>query len=193
MKKLLVLLLISLAVAIVWTHVANAAYGDPRLNVVASSVAGHGVVVSCGSGSTDWATTEHTQGLTFETDGFTFIGRNNIIYLAPRVCDTLEALLDPAAHDSLGTYWPALAIKTIIHESVHQSGVKDESATDCTALSLVKQYAVSSFGFPVSIKKQVIVKRVVKTIVVPNPALASLVLWATAWHRTLPINYQGVC
>lgn len=191
---------------------ARAAYGDPRLDAVATSVAGHPVQVSCGSTPTDWAATEAANH-SVEADGFTFIGQVSttgagIIYLAPRICDTLEALLSPY-HDDVGPYWASLAIKTIIHESIHQRGVTDESVTDCTALTLVQQYAVSSFGYPATVSTTTLVKKTVvvrvarvvrkvttyvpKTVTVPNPALAELQADAVAWHHALPPVYQTQC
>jgi hypothetical protein len=176
--------------------VAKAAYQDGTLNNVASKIAGHPVTVACYSGTHEWATAEDAAQYTFETDGFTYIGRTPaVIYLSPRVCDTLEADLHglPA-----GDYWNGLAIKVLLHESSHQAGIADEAGAECNALSLLKAYA-PTFGYSLTVKtttyvrvgKTLTYKRVVKTV--PNPALSRLAHWAEFWHRALPANYQGNC
>lgn len=185
--------------ALVFVAGARASYGDARLNAVASAVAGHPVVVSCGSGAGEWSNTEKSAGLTFEVDGFTTASQSNVIYLAPRICDTLEADFT-AGPNAVGDFWNGLAIKTIIHESVHQRGVLDESVTDCTALSLVQTYA-PSFGYAKTITQKVIASKLVKgkrvlyvkLVTVTNPALARLQFEAKAWHDVLPPSYRTVC
>jgi hypothetical protein len=177
---------------------AYAAVQNPALNATASAVAGHPVIVSCATSSSEWAAFEATAGYAAEVDGFTFAARDNVIYLGPRVCQTLLALVTPNSHGDVGPYWAALAIKTIIHESVHQRGVLDEAVTDCTALSLLTQYAVSSFGYPATIKTFVYTKTKLGTFkrrnaTVPNPELARLAYWAEQWHLAMPANYQGGC
>lgn len=177
--------------------VSHAAYQDQRLNAVASAVAGHPVTVSCAASAHEWSQFEDAAGYTFETDGFTYIGRTpSVIYLAPRICDTLVAD-EHAGPTAVGDFWNGLAIKVILHEASHQAGISDEGAADCNALSLVKQYA-PSFGYSktvtsVSYRKLAngTYKRVVRTV--PNPALARLYSWASFWHRALPANYQGTC
>lgn len=198
MRKFTVLLIAVLCVAFYLAGRADAAHGDLRLDTVATAVAGHPISVSCGDNSLDYAKTEQQAGLTFDTDGFTFVGRQPEIWLAPRVCDTLSALLNPAQHAQVGPLFAGLAIKVIIHESVHQRGISDEGLTDCTALGLVKQYAVSSFGYPATIKivvykrlKSGAYSRSVKTV--PNPELAKVYAAALYWHRLLPPSYQGGC
>jgi hypothetical protein len=178
--------------------VAKAAYQDTTLNNVASKIAGHPVSVACYASGHEWVQAEDSAfpGQSFEADGFTFIGRTPaVIYLAPRVCDTLEADLhgNPA-----GDYWNGLAIKVLLHESSHQAGIADEAGAECNALSLLKSYA-PTFGYPLTVKtttyvrvgKTLTYKRVVKTV--PNPALSRLAHRAEFWHKALPANYQGNC
>jgi hypothetical protein len=194
----LAILFSALVWALIGVAVAKAAeYQDPRLDAVASSVAGHPITAHCYQGAGEWNATEVQSGLTFETDGFTFVGRDQYVNLAPRVCDTLEALLK-LGPDAVGPFWAGLAIKVLIHESVHQRGITDEGVTDCAALALVKQYAVSSFGYAATVKQTVYRKlkngtyrRTVRTV--PNPQLAALYASALAWHRALPASYQGSC
>ena len=189
--------------SLTYVAIARGAYQDQRLNAVASSVAGHPVIVSCATSVHEWATFEDQAGYTFETDGFTFIGRTpSVVFLAPRVCDTLEADLD-GGPTLVGPYWLGLAIKVILHEATHQTGLADEGATDCKALALVKQYAVSSFRVPATVVQtsykrvnriiggHAVYVRVTKTV--PNPMLAAIYASALRWHKMLPASYQGGC
>lgn len=177
---------------------AYAAYQEPGLNVAASAVAGHAVIVSCAATDAEWAQFETVPGFPFEVDGFTYASKDNVIYLSPRVCQTLTALEDPIKRNDVGPYWAALAIKSLVHESVHQRGVLDEGVTDCTAVTLVSEVAVRSFGYPATSKVYVYTKtkagtyrRTSKTV--PNPVLARLTFWASQWHRAMPAIYQGGC
>lgn len=182
--------------ALVFVSAARAAGQDSRINAVASAVAGHPVIVSCATTTHEWAQFEDTAGLTFETDGFTFASRDNVVFLAPRICETLLADFQYGP-TLVGDYMNALALRVLIHESVHQRGVTDESMTDCTALTLVEHYALS-FGYAAKVTSVSYVRvkdghyrRVVK--VVPNPALERLYTQALASHRLLPASYQTVC
>lgn len=183
--------------ALIGVGIAKASYTDITLNTAASKIAGHPVTVACYSSGHEWVQAEDSAfpGQNFEADGFTFIGRTPaVIYLSPRVCDTLEADLhgNPA-----GDYWNGLAIKVLLHEASHQAGIADEAGAECNALSLLKAYA-PTFGYALTVQRVTYVKvtkttykRVVKTV--PNPALASLSRWAEFWHHALPANYQGTC
>lgn len=184
-----------LAVGVGIARAAN--YGDPRLDVVATAVAGHPVQVSCSANSHDWALTEDQGHLTVEADGFTFVGGQPVIYLAPRICDTLEALENGAPAVQVGPYWASLAIKTILHESTHQSGVTDERTTDCQALALMPSW-LPKFGIPAKVSQVSYVrisgtqryKRVVKTVT--NPLYAQTLSWASRWHNAVPV-FGGPC
>lgn len=179
---------------------AHAASHDARLDTVATAIAGHPVVAVCADSTVEWATWETQVAGGIELDGFTQLAVGPNIYLAPHICKTLLAGLQ-VGPTAVGIYWYSLAIKTILHEAVHQRGITDEGMTDCTALTLVRQYALSSFGFTLTVPKTVIASKLVKgkrvyftkTITVPNPALAMLDQYAHAWHAVLPANYQGGC
>lgn len=196
-RGVLVLSLVSLVAAFAAAAGARAAYYDANLNVIAGAVAGHPVIVTCYDSPGEYEGVEYAHGVTYEDDGFTSPTLDNVIYLAPRICDTLHALLYGPGPDDVGVFWAGLAIKTLIHESVHQSGILDEGVTDCTALALVTTYAVKYFHYPAKVAKVSYVrqgklyKRVTKTV--PNPALARLYLMAEAWHAALPPEYQGGC
>lgn len=99
----------------------------------------------------------------------------------------------------------------MLHESVHLRGVHSEGETDCTALGLVKTYAIRYFGFKeqatvtryvkrmVKVKRRVWVKRhgkrvrvakwvrvrrtVAVRVLVPNPALENLYAVALQAHQ----------
>lgn len=182
---------------------------NATLNAVASNVAGHPVSVWCETSDRGWVDLEN-QHNTGEDDGFTVQGEPTV-YLAPRICDTLEYMLG-YGYQATGLLWDALAIKTLLHESVHQRGITDEGVTDCTALSLLPQY-VTDFGIPatVSATSYTRVTRAVRitfgvrhkvvrystmvpsTTQVPNPDLQKLENYAESWHKSLPASYQGGC
>lgn len=193
------LLVLVVGVVTLWvTAPARGAYQEPGLNAAASAVAGHAVIASCAATDAEWAQFETVPGFPFEVDGFTYASKDNVIYLSPRVCQTLTALEDPLKRNEVGPYWAALAIKSLVHESVHQRGVLDEGVTDCTAVTLVSEVAVRSFGYPATSKVYVYTKtkagtyrRTSKTV--PNPVLARLTFWASQWHRAMPAIYQGGC
>lgn len=195
----LIVSLVSLVVALWAAAGARGAYGDPRLDALASTIAARPVQISCASGANEWAKTQQANGFTFETDGFTYVGRSNIVYLSPLVCEVVLGVLDhgPAA---VGTYFAARAIKVFIHESVHQGGLTDEHVTDCTAITLLRVAYAPRFGYPKTIKKTtyarikgtnpVRYKAVVK--VVTNPQYTSLISWANYWHFAVP-TFGGAC
>lgn len=185
-----------LCVAFYFAGRANAAnYNDTRLDAVATAIAGHPVTVTCADTTRDWVADEDAAHLTFEADGYTFVGGQPIIWLAPRVCATLEALLaHPAAQ--VGPYWVALAVKTILHESTHQSGVLDERTTDCKALAILPTW-LPKFGIAAKVaqasyvkQKSGLYKRVTKTVT--NPLFAQTISYAKYWHNLVP-GFGGPC
>jgi hypothetical protein len=182
----------------------------PTLDAVATAVAGKPLTVHC---ETDWlvwikAFESVGENGTF-VNGFTNL-EAAVVYVNPRQCETLHAMLNGW---SVGTYYAASALLTLVHESVHQRGITDEGVTDCTALPLVPGIATSSFQIPATVSEQYLApvkrqlvfrvngKRIVRTVttqgsrfrVVPNPWLSSLVADALAWHRAKPPEYQGGC
>jgi hypothetical protein len=207
LRKLTILFILStvvFAVTAMFTRSTQPAVGGTDyayLDHVASMVAGHNVTVDCVDSDLEWVSLEGQHGVTVDTDGFTNIG-TPVVYIGPRACDALEAL--DAGYD-VGVVYASIAIKTLIHESVHQRGISDEAITDCTALGLVKQYAVQFFGYAATVplttyKRVVKVVRKVRfstlvavTTTVPNPALAALQDWAQRWHNSLPAQYHGSC
>lgn len=180
---------------------------DTRLDQAASGIAGHSVNVWC---EDTWSAWIHTGDYYNEDwsflNGFTF-SVGNTIYVSPRQCETLHALLNfgPA----VGNYYAASAILTLAHEARHQAGDTDEGVTDCNALPLVEPLATTFFKYPKTevesytarVMKTVRVKgvtrrvatTVVRTRVIPARALADLKTMAYAWHKAKPAAYQGSC
>lgn len=198
MKKFL---LLSLASFLLYSGSAGAGnYADPRLDAVASEVAGKPVQVWCETSIIDWVTIGAGN-----YSGFTFIGIP-IVYIAPRQCETLHALL---SRENIGSYYAASAILTLAHEAVHQRGVLNEGETDCLALPLVPTLAVKHFGIPATVTVNTVVRSLrllrVKTKwvrvfdtklvakIVPNPFLALITRDALRWHKSKPAEYQGNC
>lgn len=199
MRKLVTLILIlSCYVA------TNARAADvPALNTVSGSVAGHPVQVNC---VTDWTVWETELTFRFPThgnprlyEGFTNTGVPTV-FINPDLCETLTLTLN-LGYRNVGTMMFAEAITVLLHESLHQRGMIDEGETDCAAVALTEQTAVSSFGVPATVTKRIVSyhrvngKRVryVKTIKVRNPELDQLNTWVLYWHHLRPSAYQGVC
>jgi hypothetical protein len=192
-------LIAACVLALVFASQAQAAnYGDPRLDVIATAVAGHPVTVLCAQTATDWSKTEALALLTNDADGFTFIGRSNIIYLSPRVCDTLEMIENGLPPSQIGPVWLALAVKTILHESTHQLGVRDEHQADCQAIAIMPGW-LPKLGVPATIKvasfvrirKTKTYRRVVKTT--SNPLYLSTLTYALWWHNAIAFEVGGAC
>jgi hypothetical protein len=209
--RLFALLAALVSVALAVPAAARAAnWPDARLDQVAASVAGHPVDVWCEDSWADWI---HAGDALAED--WTFVGgftdpSVTTVYVSPRQCETLHALLDG---EVVGTYYAASALLTLAHESVHQRGVTNEGEAECTALPLLEDIAVNHFGVPRTVSEPYQAK-VVKTVVrrvngervavrvtitvvryrtVPNPWLARLTMDALRWHRSKPAEYQGNC
>src|SRR5438105_1244047 len=110
----------------------STAANDPSavFDNAATFIAGHPVTVNC---ETDWSA--WIANGSSEDSGYTVIG-TPIIYVGPRECETLHALIQDM---DVGAYYASSALLTLAHESVHQRGISDEGVTDCTALALVPQ------------------------------------------------------
>lgn len=184
---------------------------DQRLDAAASEVAGKPVPVWCENSWADWIHfgDSVSQDWTW-VSGFTVPSAGPTVYVNPRQCETLHALLNG---ENVGTYYAASALLTLAHESVHQRGVLNEGETDCTALPLVPGLAVSRFGIASMVSQSYtattvrrfvrkvrgkrvvirVVQRVVRWRTVKNPYLDRLAADALRWHRSKPPEYQGNC
>ena len=131
--------------------------------------------------------------------GFTYLGTPTL-YLQPTVCETLQVLsrYGPA---EVGPYWASQAVHTLVHESKHQAGIRDEGETDCAALAVDDDVAVKYFGYKrtdrvtswVKTKRNGRTVYVKKVSTVPSRELARFHSWDHAFHASLPPAYQGNC
>lgn len=123
----------------------------PTLDAVATAVAGKPVTVHCENSWYDWIVFFADQGIDGGgINGFTSMSRP-VVFVSPRQCETLHALIN---REVVGTYYAASALLTLIHESVHQRGIRDEGLADCTALPLVPQFAASHFSVAPTVAAQ---------------------------------------
>ena len=181
----------------------------PTLDAIATELSSAPASVWCETNRAGWQAVTAAAGLTPAQRGFvrwTLEGPLPVAYLSPGVCVTLrERLAHSARPPSPMTFGPALL--TLLHESVPLRGVRDEGVADCTALTLVKEYATRFFGYPEQVartKRLVhwrwvtregrrvrlrVVRRV--RVLVRNPALADMYAGAFADHRLKPPEYQG--
>jgi hypothetical protein len=139
---------------IVSTNALAANTPDPKLDQVATEVAGHPVTAWCEDSQTDW------KAMGIPAAGFTRppgrVDYAPIVYISPEPCATLHKLLNGVYTDPGATAW---GIVVLLHEASHQIGgqyafdVPGEPAgqrlyegrTDCHALALLPKY-LSFFG-----------------------------------------------
>jgi hypothetical protein len=190
---------IFVAAALAATTTAKAAdWHLARLDSVATAVAGHPVSVYCGSSEAEWVDVsraiiddgDNLLGFTYPTANTDPFGNVNEIYLNPRACTTFQIYFangwgTTAAARDAGLYWLAGAALTLVHESIHQSGVADEGQTECAAIKLMPKALPAFFGVPRTIT--VHHRRVV------NPTFTRLLAWGKVWHQGTPPEYQAVC
>ncbi len=187
-----------LAMAFVSTaHASNVV--QPSLDAAASRIAGKPVTVHCENDAAQWAAMvadSHPGIDPRRISGFTRMISTTIIYIDPRSC---AAVSSP---ESVLSFELAYGFLTLAHEAVHQSGVRDETETDCQALALVKplllelgisasKSVVKTVLVRIRLKTGMYVRRAVKrTYVVVNPLLAQVQAAAVAIHDQRPANYK---
>ena len=209
MKRLVVLAL-ALTFALASVTAANAANSPhPTLDAVATEVAGKPVSVHCETNEAQWRYWENGSIL----HGFAYPSRP-IVDIAPRHCNTLRFALT-YGYREVGITWLSDAVATVVHEAVHQRGIRDECQTEKIAMSLTMSVAERHFGLTqtepetrhytktltkvlrrkiagrwrlVRVPTQVAVSESVQA---PNPDYARFQQWMMAWHSTLPAEYQG--
>lgn len=210
LRHLIVVVAVVLATATTATATPQANWPEPKLDAVASQIAGKPVAVWCEDNWGDWihAGDSISEDWSY-VNGFTFIDRPTV-YLAPSVCETLHALVRLPGTGDVGLYHAALAIHVLVHEAVHQRGIANEGETDCTALALLRDVAVQHFGFTATERQAYTVtttrrvkvgKRKFATVrntavryrEVESPRLVRLVEFGKAWHEAAPAEYQGTC
>lgn len=210
LRHLIVLFALVLATAATASAAPAGNWPEPKLDAVASQVAGKQVAVWCEENWGDWIHAGDSVSEDWSyVDGFTFIGRPTV-YLAPSVCETLHALVRLPGAGDVGLYHAALAIHVLVHEAVHQRGIANEGDTDCTALALLGDVAVRHFGFTAKEREPYTVtttRRVkvgkgkfatvrdtaVRFREVESPRLKRLLAFGHAWHEAAPEEYQGTC
>jgi hypothetical protein len=220
--------LTTIAVALATAFFASAALAapaanrsDPRLDTIASAVAGHPVNVWCEDNATDWGA-----GPAPTVWGYTYPPpSSNTIHVSPWICMNLHTVLDTTNRDELAMYAVAAAIHTLVHESVHQRGgiygdcyangptdMGCEGRTDCMALTLDVAVAVDYFGFVRTIttrtaatykwawqtvhhkrKRVRIIRTIAFTQAISSPELDAFRWYTQAIHNGLPVQYQGDC
>lgn len=208
------LLLVGLTAALFVPGVGHGAnLPHPRLDQVASEIAGKPATVHCESSEDEWNNGWAQLGMVgWQLWGVSHNDTSEVV-LSPRVCHTLRVALDHD-HVAAGPYMMSRALHTLVHESVHQRGIADEAVTECLTMPLIKGVAVRHFGY----KRQKVVTRLVKKIKVvtvrfgkqirrvrvptmverrttaPNPELQALLAWVDGWHLSLPPEYhKGAC
>jgi hypothetical protein len=170
---------------------------NAKLDAVAADVAGHRSTVWCETSWPDWlATVAREDPSSGEiaaegVNGFTVIEKP-VVYVSPRQCETLSAAIE-FGHRQVGSYYLASAMLTLVHEAVHQRGVLDEGVADCTALALLPRVATRFFGYNATSRVVVRVHGRLVRRTVADSALADLLRFASAWHRSKPAAYQGRC
>jgi hypothetical protein len=196
---------------------------DRRLDVVASSIAGHDVHVWCEDDYADWnmAALGYTHDRSYTPT----------VWIHPWVCRTLEDQLNGGVYpdDSMGfpkgspVIMMALAysVHTLVHEAVHQIGgqysncgvtagdLSCEGRTDCKALTLDEDVVTRYFDVPATVQQETTTwvtrrrnvhgrTRVTHVLTqtsttIRNPELDVFHTYIWLFHRGLPPQYQGDC
>ncbi len=119
---------------------------DPRLDAVASDVAGFPVTVNGEDDPAAWQTTLVTRGDDPRADAFTNIAQP-VIYLGPYDWTALAAIETAGlTHDDYGPNVEASAILALIHEATHQRLQSlDEGRVNACALAMFPDVIVRDF------------------------------------------------
>lgn len=198
--------------ALTWAGFATAGNRPhPLLDQISTEVAGKPLTVWCETNELDWGAYELRVGAVLY--GFTYLSQP-VTYLSPATCNTLHFAIT-YGYKEVGIIYLANAVTTLVHEAVHQRGISDERVAECTALPLVMPVMEKYLGLTrtvpelqtrvvtftravrrkvrgrwvtVRVKSQ---KVVTETVQVDNPAYGRAQAWVTAWHNSLPAQYQG--
>lgn len=145
-------------------------YESLVLEPAASFVAGRPARVYCAltpAGWQDYAAARRVP----DAYALTVVGTDQTM-LEPVTCRVLRTQLRSRRVDE---YAVAAAVRTLVHEAIHQRGVADEGQTECAAMHEMPRVAVKFFH------------------VKPGKQLRALM--ASAWysHRATPATYQTLC
>lgn len=107
----------------------------PRLERVASTLAGRRAVVNCWSNE-DWTQLQAWEGShhyspAVDAAGLTY-PETHRIQLSPTVCQVLAQVIARSARQPLFTAW---AVTILAHESAHVSGIAAENRAECRAIA----------------------------------------------------------
>jgi hypothetical protein len=160
MATLALALLTALVALMAIAPAAAANQADPRIDQVASTVAGHAVNIWCENDPAAYAELERRARAPSPTWGFADPAKN-VAYISPVPCLNLHRLLDGTpvtAPDGSpgGPWWTADAIQILLHEATHltggaggpfdcRPGTGCEGRTDCNALRLFPTW-LPTFG-----------------------------------------------
>lgn len=165
--KLVIAVIMFVIAMLIGHHNATAAVKintpDPRLDQIATAIAGHPVTVYCENDPAAWAAggSPGAWGYTWPPhwNGILPPALQNVVWVHPIVCATLHSLMDN--HDGTQPYDAALAIHILVHESFHQrDGVYGdctqtdkscEGRADCGALAYDETAETTLFGFPATV------------------------------------------
>jgi hypothetical protein len=206
-------------VAVVAALWSAPAYGNnlpnAALDALASEVAGKPVSVWCEESPADWDRFVYAYSgggqIGAGMYGFTYLF-SPVVYLSPQRCQPLTLALQ-YGYSEVGVIYLAAGLHTLIHEAAHQRGYTDEGQAECYALPLVAPMAERYFRLSRTINvptTQTVTRtmrrkiagrwrtiryetQIATTTTTTNPDYSRIASWATAWHRTLPANYQGGC
>jgi hypothetical protein len=114
---------------------ASVSHQIPKLERVASALAGRRAVVNCWS-NRDWPRMQAWQGnhhniRGVDANGITYLATHRI-ELSPFVCQVLSQVIARSAQQPLFTAW---AVTVLAHESAHASGIRAEHLAECRAIT----------------------------------------------------------
>jgi hypothetical protein len=144
MKKIILVAVAALALA------APATAADrphATLNAVSAEVAGKPVRVHCETSEVQWIGWQLQFGKILA--GFTYL-EQPVTYIAPDFCNTLHWSLQ-YGYREVGLVWLTGAVSVLVHEAVHQRGIRDERVTECTAQPLIVPIMQKYFGLTATV------------------------------------------
>jgi len=149
-----------------------------KLKAISTSVAKKTVQVMCANEDDAWRAQAEAGVLGPTADPSAGMGGlakpgASTLYLAWSTCDFLLERLRDGHPDLIEV---AASILTLVHESVHLRGVREESVTDCTALMLMPSVAVKFFHFKAG-----------------SITLSNLMFYARLAHGAKPASYKTLC
>lgn len=116
----------------------------PKLSAPASDVAGKPVAVYCARTETVWGDFLAANGNSPNAAGVANI-QAGVTYMAPSVCSILLRRLyetrKTPKRKRITLFELSLNMFTLVHESAHLRGIRDEIAADCYAMSQIERVA----------------------------------------------------